>query len=225
MITARKSFWFESLFAVYNKNLIKRRFQSVEVTGFSKIKNRSAASPLLFYANHSSWWDGLIAFELSRQAKLRNYTMMEEKQLKKLFLFRKLGAFSVNKNNLREAVKSVNYAAELLKTDRRAALWIFPQGEILPNDIRPIRFYNGFSRIIEKVKIVDSVAVALRYEFLGDWKPRVFVRFGEIETYNLSGRFDSKKNTRKITDNLIENLDELKRQINRRDFKGFEKLI
>ena len=95
MLTAKKSAVFERVFAVYNRNLLNRRFHSLNVCGLENLTERNAQLPLIIYANHSSWWDGLAAFEISRAARLDSYMMMEEKQLKKLFPFRLLGAFSV----------------------------------------------------------------------------------------------------------------------------------
>ena len=115
MLKANKSAWFEKIFAVYNRNLFKRRFHSLHVSGMEFLDKKDAEIPLIIYANHSGWWDGLVVFEICRQAKLDFYVMMEEKQLKNLFLFRKLGAFSVVRENARKAMESINYAVELLE--------------------------------------------------------------------------------------------------------------
>ncbi len=225
MLTARKSFWFENLFAIYNKNLFKRRFHSLRVSGLAKIIESNSLQPLIIYANHSGWWDGLAAFEISRKAKLESFIMMEERQLKKLFLFRRLGAFSVVREKPREAVKSIEYAANLLKEKPNRALWIFPQGEILPNDARPIRFYNGLARIVEKVGDVRVVSATIRYEFLDDCKPEIFVKFGEIESFDKTNDFNTKKQTGNFAANLTENLDEIKARIISGQLADFENII
>jgi 1-acyl-sn-glycerol-3-phosphate acyltransferase len=188
MLTAKKSAWFETLFSVYNRNLFQRRFQALRVSGLEHLLERDKTLPLVLYANHSSWWDGLTAFEIGRAARLDHFLMMEEKHLRKLFLFRKLGAFSVVRENPRDAVKSLNYAANLLKEKPNRAIWIFPQGEILPNDIRPLKFYRGLERIIERTGPCLAAPLAMRYEFVGDFKPSIFVIIGKPELFN---RIDS----------------------------------
>ncbi|CAN5623193.1 lysophospholipid acyltransferase family protein [soil metagenome] len=224
MLEAKKSAWFETIFSIYNRNLLKRRFHSLEVSGLDFLREKNAGIPLIIYANHSSWWDGLVASEISKMAKLDSFIMMEEKQLKNLFLFRKLGAFSVVRENPRKAVESINYAVNLLKkTDR--TLWIFPQGEILPNAARPLKFYNGLSRIIEKVGKVFVVPLAMRYEFLSEFKPQVFVKISSPELFKNSKDFESKKMTEIMKSRLTNVLDELKTDIISKNFSNFERII
>ena len=224
MLEAKKTVWFEKVFAVYNRNLIKRRFHSLQVSGLDFLRDKNAEIPFIVYGNHSSWWDGLVAFEIFRQAKLDAFFMMEEKQLKNLFLFQRLGAFSIVRENGREAVKSINYSAELLKKSSRTLL-IFPQGEIVSNDARPIKFYNGFSRIIEKIGEVYAVSIAMRYEFLGEFKPQIFVKIGLPELIKTDGNFNAKEKTAIFAERLTTNLDKLKSDIINKDLNGFEKII
>ena len=225
MLTAKKSAWFEKIFAIYCRNLFKRRFQSFNCSGLDFISQRNSHLPLVIYCNHSSWWDGLVAFELSRTLKMDSFVMMEEKQLKNLSLFRKLGAFSVIKENLREAVKSINYAANLLTEKRSRTLWIYPQGEILPNDLKPIKFFNGVSRIIEKIGKCEVVSMAIRYEFLGDYKPEVFVKFGKIEEIEVIKDFNSKEMTNYFETCLFDTLQMLKTDINSNSLNNYERIF
>lgn len=226
MLEARKSRWFEEIFAVYNRNLFRRRFHSLKVSGLENLEKKSQNNtPFLLYANHSSWWDGLVAFEISRTMRSDSFIMMEEKQLKKLFLFRRLGAFSVVRENPREAVKSINYAANLLKEKPNRTLWIFPQGEIFPNDRRPLKFFHGVSRIVEKVGQVFAVPVALRFEFLGEFKPEIFVQIGEPELIEVDKNFDAKDSTKSFEQRLTETLDALKSDVLAEAFDDYVKIV
>lgn len=224
MLKAQKSLWFENFFAVYNRNLFKRRFHSLNVSGLDILQKRDKKIPLIIYVNHSSWWDGLVAFEISRMANLDSFVMMEEKQLKKLFLFRRLGAFSVMRENPRSAVESINYAANILAENTNRTLWVFPQGEILPNDLRPLKFYNGTARIIEKVSQCNVVPIALRYEFLSEYKPEVFVQIGNIDLFYGNENFKCKKITYNLEGKLTETINQLKYDIQNRTFTEFEKI-
>ncbi len=210
MLKANKSKWFQSLFAVYNRNLLKRRFNSIQISNPVELNDEM---PQIIYVNHSSWWDGLVAFEISKMLNADSFIMMEEKQLKKLFLFRLLGAFSIVRENPRQAVASLNYAANLLIENPRRTLWIFPQGKILLNDSRPLNFYRGLARIIEKVGVCRVVPCAIRYEFLGHFKPDIFVKLGEPEIYNPLQQLNSKNLTARFESKLIETLDSLKQDI------------
>src|SRR5215204_4434982 len=117
MLEANKSVIFEKIFSLYNRNLFKRRFHSLQVSGSEFLLNKNTNVPLIIYCNHSSWWDGLVAFQISYRTRLNSFLMMEEKQLKDLRLFRKLGAFSVDRDKPFEAIKSIRYAATILNTD------------------------------------------------------------------------------------------------------------
>lgn len=225
MLTAQKSDLFEKFFAVYNRNLFARRFHSFRIANLDEFQENIGGAPLVIYANHSSWWDGLVAFEISRRAALDSFVMMEEKHLKKLFFFRRLGAFSVVRESPRQAVESIRYSAKILMENPARALWIFPQGEILPNDARPIFLYNGMARVIEKVRPVRVLPVAIKYEFLSEFKPEIFVKIGKIESLETAIAFDSKRATSIFTEKLTLLLDELKADVATKNFDDYERII
>ena len=221
MLEANKTAWFEKLFAIYNRNLLKRRFQSLQISGLDILRDRNPDIPTVIYANHSSWWDGLVAFQISHVLKMDSFIMMEEKHLKKLFLFRRLGAFSVVREKPFEAVKSINYAAKLLREKPRRTLWIFPQGEILNNDSRPFSFYKGISKIIDKIEKCSVVSLAFRYEFLGEFKPEIFIKVGEADFFAKNAI----SKTEILENKLALLLDKLKSDILNKNFNDFEKLF
>ena len=223
MLKANKTRWFEKIFAVYNRNLFKRRFHSINVSGLDYLKNSDDKIPLIIYANNSGWWDGLLIFEICRRANRDFYVLMEEKQLKTFPLFRRIGAFSVVRESPREAVKSINYAVELLKKNPSKPLLIFPQGEIQPNDLRPLKFFNGLSRIVEKLGECSVVSTAIRYEFLKEFKPEIFVNIEEVE--KMSGESDSKTLTPILAEKLTANLDKLKSNITTKKFADFTNIF
>lgn len=224
MLEANKSRWFNEIYALYNRNLLKRRFNSLQVSNAKILKTIDRKIPLIIYANHSGWFDGIVAYQISRHFKLNFYVMMEEKQLKNLQLFRKLGAFSVVREKPREAIQSINYSANILSKNPDSVLWIFPQGEILPNDVRPLHFYNGISKIISKLDKCNTLGIAMRYEFLGNFKPEIFVSIGFFEQFsldvqnknNLSAHFA--QNTEKL-------LNDLKSKIVTNDLANFQNII
>ncbi len=225
MLEANKSRWFEKIFSIYNKNLIKRRFNSLRVSKFENLVSRDRKIPLIIYANHSSWWDGLIAFEISQTAKLDFYIMMEERQLKNLPLFRKLGAFSVVRESPQQAVKSLRYAVKLLKNNTSRTLWIFPQGEIIPNDARPLTFFRGLEKIMTLVGECNVMPLALRYEFLGSYKPEIFVQAGDVIKLSDTKATTKPINIALLSELLTENLDKIKTDIINSDLKNYQKII
>lgn len=212
MIPARKSAWFERVFAAYNRNLIARRFEGLRVAGLSSLRERPRDAPLILYANHSSWWDGLIVFQIGRACRLDQYALMEEKQLRAYPLFRRIGAFSVVRERAREAAQSIDYAAGLLRGAQRA-LWIFPQGETLPNDTRPLKFFSGVAHIIKRAGGASAAPVALRYEFLDDFKPEAFARVGTVERFDVDENFNAKLITQALAEKLTATLEQVRADV------------
>lgn len=225
MLKAKKSIWFERGFAVYNRHLLKRRFNSFRISGIEFLKYTGSKMPLIIYANHTSWWDGLIFLEILRRFDNENYVLMEEKQLRKLFFFRWLGAFSVARENPRSAIKSIAYAANLLTEKFNRTLLIFPQGEILPNDVRPLRFYQGLARIIEKVQVCRLVPAGLRLEFAGNFKPEIYAKIGEPEIHETNKTFNAKSATKNYERRLTETLDSLKQDVTKQKLERYDKIF
>ncbi|HMS40572.1 MAG TPA: lysophospholipid acyltransferase family protein [Pyrinomonadaceae bacterium] len=223
MLEAKKSVFCEKIFAIYNKNLIRRKFHALNVRGLENLQNQSI--PFLIYANHSSWWDGLAAFQICYFLQLDSFIMMEEKQLKNLQFFRRLGAFSIIRENPREAFESVEYAVNLLKSNSRKTVWIFPQGNILPNDLRPLNFFKGLSHIVKKVKNCAVVPLAFRYEFLGTFKPEIFVSVAEPIFFSPETINDKNMLTEIFVSNLTKTLDKLKKDFVSKNLTNFQNII
>lgn len=218
MLEANKSLLFEKLFAIYNRNLLKRRFTAFQISGLEILRETDTNFPKIIYVNHSSWWDGLASFHISNTLKMDSFILMEEKQLKKLFLFRKLGAFSVVRERPFEAMRSISYAVKLLKDKPNRTLWIFPQGKIVHNDLRPIHFYKGILKIIEMVGEGIVLPVAIKYEFLDEFKPQIFVKVGNADSF-LENSFQKAKS---LEDKMTVLLEQLKSDVLNKNFNNFE---
>ncbi|MEI8167871.1 MAG: lysophospholipid acyltransferase family protein [Chloroflexales bacterium] len=138
--------------------------------------------PLILYLSHGSWWDGYLMYVLHRvvlRGRFDSYLLMEERQLRAYRFFTWSGAFSINRHDPDDTRRALAYAANLLRGgERTRALYIFPQGKIVPNDRRPLVTYPGLARIVAQVGPVTLCPVALRYEFLGQQRPHAFIRLG-----------------------------------------------
>ncbi|MEO8513830.1 MAG: lysophospholipid acyltransferase family protein [Ignavibacteria bacterium] len=181
MIHAKKNTPLGKLFAIYHKRLLKKHFFAVQLAGMENFELINDSMPVIMYANHSNWWDGFIAYLITnRLLKKDDYLMMDIEQMKKYSFFKYIGVFSVNRNIPAEAVRSLNYAAELL-TNSNKYMWIFPQGEMLPQDKRPLKFFSGIAKIAEKTGSINLVPVCFRYEFIMEQRPEVFISIGKPE--------------------------------------------
>ena len=140
-----------------------------------------AERPLIFYLNHPSWWDGYMAYVLNRMVlgnRFQAFCMMDELELRRYRFFTWVGAFSVDRQDARSALGSVAYISRLLAARRDRALAIFPQGEITPNDRRPLTMFSGMAHVAQRAGGAMLWPVALRYEFRGEQRPEAFIRAG-----------------------------------------------
>ena len=235
MLTARKNV---ALNALIYRLLIKLPLQN----GFHTVHYRQAGpvpasdAPCLLIGNHSAWWDAHLPMAANETRwHLDGYVMVEDTQLARYQFFRAIGAFSVNRRDGRSALESLNCAAKLLSEAPRRLVLIFPQGEILANDHRPLTFFNGSGHIVKKVVAQRGVCavypMALRYEFLGEQKPDAFIsvgpalHFDATNATNATNATDARAVTAQMQAALTRELDQLRDDVVAYRFDGFVPLV
>ena len=189
MIRAQHRPWADILFQPYLEWLFKRHFHEIQLLG--EVPEIPDDLPVLLLPNHSTWWDGFFVYLLNKRVFHRTtYLMMLEKQLLKYKFFTKIGAYSIEPESRRGVVESLEYTVELL-TQKRSLVSVFPQGELLPWQTRPLGYKRGVAWILQKYgKPVTVLPLAMRAEFLGEQRPSVFFLFGDahsVETDTFRG--------------------------------------
>jgi 1-acyl-sn-glycerol-3-phosphate acyltransferase len=184
MIPSNKNPFWDGLLYVYFSRLIRSNFSGVLARGVEHYRNLPEDRPAICMATHISWWDGLMAFFLTRinQSKV-TYCMMDEKQLQVHRFLTRLGAFSVDNQNALRAAASVRYALDLLK-DASTLFWIFPQGQIVSR-FDPTQVKHGTAFLAKHTPRATLLPVVFRYEFFAEEKPFVLIEVGsphEIES-------------------------------------------
>jgi chlorobactene lauroyltransferase len=207
-LAARKTVALEALiYRTLVRPSLRRAFVRVALGGVDPFD--PLALPTLFYANHPSWWDGYLAFLLSYEHWQRDgYIMMEEDQLARYSFFRRCGAFSVDRHDPREGMRSVAYTAQLLVRHPQRVAWIFPQGEITPNDRRPLRTYSGAAHIAKRATPIRCAPVAFRYEFGTEQRPEALIRIGTRHV--VIGPVNVKNLQREMDERLLREVDQLR---------------
>lgn len=102
---------------------------------------------------------------------------MELKQMKRFAFFKKIGAFSIEREEPRSAVKSLRYAIQLLKQPG-TGLYIYPEGKIVPACTEP-EFESGAAWIATKIPDIDLVPVALYQQSVRSDKPELHIHIGQ----------------------------------------------
>lgn len=225
MLPAKKSpFWNKVIYSVLMKPALRGSFHA---TRYRQAQPLPPDLPVILFGNHSAWWDAHLPMAANEERWHRDgYVMVEDTQLARYGFFRYAGAFSVNRHDGRSAMQSVAYAVDRLTEAPNRMLLIFPQGEILANDVRPLKFFPGISHIVKKAAQAGPVALlpfALRYEFIGEQKPDAFISVGE--PLIAIAPVDAKAITTQMEAALTHELDCLREDITAYRFGGFETLV
>ncbi|MFI5158402.1 MAG: lysophospholipid acyltransferase family protein [Sphingobacteriales bacterium] len=164
----RLIFWF---FKWYVSRLVGKQFDELLFNAVEVDKNKS----VLLIANHFSYWDSLILFWVNERAfKKKPHVMVLEKTMRKEWIIKYSGAFSVSKHS-REIIESVNYAAELLNDSGNLVL-IFPQGKLYPNFVEQVHFEKGILKIIKQTSASFQLVFAATFvQYFKHKKPKATV--------------------------------------------------
>ena len=232
MIPARKFPLGEKLVWLLIHTSLRRHFDRVFFRMRTEFTSEQDALPMIICANHSSWWDGYIAALIERHLKLDGYLMMEEAQLRRYFFFSWIGCFSVDRQNARSAIKSVQYAARLLKGSSRdhtrRMIWLFPQGEIAPNDRRPLEFFTGAAHLARLSAPVLLYPLAARIEYLAEQRPDLYISLGEpllVGEQELQTPGFLKSYTKKLQECVTQELDQLREDVVASDYSSFTQIM
>ena len=166
---------FIRLFRSYTRLLFYRRFKYVWL--FDRYRPSPERSTI-FYANHSSWWDGLIPLLLNEYHYRQNgRALMEDRQITTYPFFRKIGAVPVARDHPRQAMHILREAAAFLDQPGRS-LYIFPQGRMF-TECAPLQFESGLARLSELTTLVDIVPLAISVTTMRYDKPELLLRTSE----------------------------------------------
>ncbi len=209
-------------------NAFRSHFNHIHYRQHEAYTDEQRALPTIICANHSTWWDGYVALLVSRQLGLDPYLMMEEAQLRRYFFFRWIGCFSVNRQDARSAIQSLQYAARILKEQRDRFVWLFPQGEISPNDRRPLEFFTGAAHLARLVAPARVYPLAIRIEYLAEQRPDLFISLGKplcIDAATARTPGFLKSSTHQLEALVTAELDQLRADIIAGEYASFKSLL
>ena len=180
MIPARKSRAFDFLVQRWVARTLRRRFHGVFIAGGEHLQALDGALPVIGCVNHTNWWDGFVLYVLSHRRLPHDiYLAMEERNLRRYRFFTRMGVFGVDLSAGSRNVAALRYALKLLRVaggPRAALVWMFVQGELV-SDRRPVEARPG-AAFLARHGGARLLPVALRYAWLSESRPSVFVRVG-----------------------------------------------
>lgn len=219
IITAYKHGWPRIAVRAMIESKLRKGLFRVRAQGLESLRSEIDSDPsgTIFLANHSCWWDLFLVVLLNDVIPVDGYGMMEHFNMLRFGFFRRIGAFSVDRTDPASVRASLEYASGLLKQPR-AGVWLFPQGRMIGNDVRPLGFQPGLRLLVKKASPVRVVPVAFRFEFWQDERPEAFVRFGPSERFE---KADASEVVERMERRLIEELDALKIDVTAQDAAKF----
>ena len=225
IIPASKTPWLQALFSKYTRRYLQRNFHAVYRFGELSGCDLSENIPLLVALNHSSWWDVLFGLLAAEDFFTREwYGVMDARQLERYRFFAKLGMIGVDRSGLAGAKEFLAYSEILLKNQPRA-LWLTPQGEMLSNLRRPIKFQRGIGHLAEKLGDFYFTTIVFHYEFWNEKRPEAFLSLGPIERVTAGADFNQREFVRTQERRMERQLDELMQAAQSRDADRFYPLL
>ena len=176
MIAARKVWPFNFVLRRWLGRVLRRRFHGIYVFGAEHLRALDPAWAVIGCVNHTNWWDGFVLYVLSHRLVAHDiYLAMEENNLRRYRFFTWMGVFGIDLTDRRAALPGLRYALRLLTPGR--LIWMFVQGRLLsagvPVEVRPGALFLAGRTDARLLPLV------LRYEWLSESRPSIFVRVGE----------------------------------------------
>ena len=206
--------------------MLEGRFYAFRFKGAENYFNRDPKIPVIMFAPHSNWWDGIVGYHITNKICKKEIRLMVE-ELNRFPILRHAGAFSVNKKSPQASMDALKYAIEEVGNPK-SILYLFPQGIIKPPNARPIEFRTGLAYIAEKAARkfgkVALMPIAVNYMFLRDNRPEVLVEMGELIELE-AGKTDRKEFTEHLSTTLEKLCDKQIYEISQANFKGYDTLF
>jgi 1-acyl-sn-glycerol-3-phosphate acyltransferase len=164
------------LFERYVRRQAGRHFAGVHWTGpGSAAWDRNV--PTLLVGNHTNWWDGFLAFLVTRGLGLDFQVLMEAQHLARYRVFLRIGALPMRRGRAREAYADLTAAAGYLRPG--TGFWIFPQGERRPPGEPVTGCEKGAGHLAAgHAGPLRICPVAFRYAYVSEQLPEAFILVG-----------------------------------------------
>ncbi len=180
MIPAKKNRAFDRLAARWIGRALRRRFHAAYLAGGEHLRGLPTGAAVVGCVNHTNWWDGFVLHALSyRHLPHEIYLAMEQENLRRYRFFTWMGVFGVDLRPGARNVAALRFATGLLRrpaANHPALVWMFVQGKIVP-ERRPVEALPGAGFLARRGCAV-LLPVALRYGWLSESRPSVFIRVG-----------------------------------------------
>lgn len=175
LFSPRRFAFFRFIFAGF----AARHLRAVRVAKWGLPEADDPSRPLVVYANHPSWWDG-VAFMLYSSELFSGRRMiipMEAEALTRYGFMRRIGVFGVEQQSGRGAAAFLRVAREVLATPGHM-LWMNAPGRFMDVRERPVVIAPGMARLAEFAPEARFLPMAIEYPFWSERAAEMLCAFG-----------------------------------------------
>lgn len=196
--------WARDIFEWIIVRMMRRNFADVLMWG--KTPQISPDLPILFVANHLSWWDGFFLWRIQRKIApgAPVYTVMLAREFHQTFWFKWVGMLPITPGSTASLRALLKRLSALCKQSPKAPVTVcsfFPQGVIKPSFSRPLGFAEGLGSIAQSMAPVNVVPIGIHIEPLCAREPKAFLTVGDCFVHE-SGRLNVMDMEQSLTQTL-----------------------
>lgn len=182
--------------------------------------------PLVIYANHPSWWDGVTFMLLARRLfpGRPGFVPMDAEALEKYGFMRRIGVFGIEQDSRRGAVRFLRNARLVLAAPAHM-LWMNAPGRFADARERPVPIAPGLARLPEIAPGAAFVPLALEYLFWTERAAEALAAFGPPIPGAELAALDREARTERLRDALAATMDRLAADAIARDPARFTEVV
>ena len=156
-----------------------KHLRAIRLAAWGVPQSGDAGSPLVIYANHPSWWDGVAFMILSTELLpgRRMFIPMEATALARYGFMRRIGVFGVEAGSGRGAIGFLRTAQAVL-ADPGHMLWMNAPGRFCDVRERPVPIAPGLVRLAELAPGARFLPLALEYPYWTERSAEMLAAFG-----------------------------------------------
>jgi 1-acyl-sn-glycerol-3-phosphate acyltransferase len=138
--------------------------------------------PWIYIANHPSNWDGFLLRQIHQRLRGNDpiFSVMLERELKGLSIFRRIGALGLEPGNPHTTRRLLNFLKHHRRHQPSMALGFFPQGELTPPTRFPLGFRRGIETFVDALAPAYVIPIGFHLDFESGMRPTVHARMGRV---------------------------------------------
>lgn len=180
-VSRRSEFALSFFGRIFERTLI-RDFHALRVLR-ARTKAENAPKRIVIYANHPSWWDGVLYVVLARRLfeGYKAFAPIDASMLERYRFLSRLGAFGVDQHSSSGATDFIEACRHALRDDK-SMLFIAAQGRFADVRERPLDLSPGLAHVADVAPDAIFVPLAVETTFWIEKRPELLIAFGEMVT-------------------------------------------